>query len=168
MPLANIKQPGVIQISEILRLRRTDENEAETALPWYQNRQILYYSEGLTEGSYDLSLVQRMYKYLAGIGELYFTEILDNQNWLTIGDVTLSEENMPIVLGNERFWGRGFGKQVIGRLLERAQLIGLERIYIPAIYKYNERSRRLFTSSGFTKVAETEIDESFEIRFVAD
>lgn len=168
MPLQNIKQPKVIQINDTLRLRRIDENEAEIALPWYQNQQILYFSEGLTEGSYDVALVQRMYKYLAGIGELYFIEILNNQNWLPIGDVTLSEENMPIVLGNERFWGRGLGKQVIEKLLERAQTVGLERIFIPTIYKYNERSRNLFTSFGFMKVAETETDESFELRFDTD
>jgi RimJ/RimL family protein N-acetyltransferase len=164
MPFNNIVQPDIIEIDENLRLRKTDESENETALPWYQNPMVLYYSEGMTEGNYDLNVICRMYKFLGTMGELYFIEALEDGAWKPIGDATLSDRNMPIAIGDERYWGKGIGKKVIGKLLDRAREIGMDRIFIPAIYKYNERSRNLFTSFGFVKVAENEKEDSFELR----
>jgi RimJ/RimL family protein N-acetyltransferase len=163
MSFNNIIQPGIIEIDENIRLRRTDESEKETALPWYQNPKVLFYSEGMTEGTYDLDVINRMYKFLGTIGELYFIEALEDGSWKPIGDVTLSDKNMPIAIGDEAYWGKGIGKKVIGRLLDRAREIGIDRISIPAIYKYNDRSRNLFTSFGFIKIAEDEKEDSFEL-----
>ena len=77
---------------------------------------------------------------------------------------SLSEQNMPIAIGDERYWGKGIGKKVIKKLIDRAKIINLEKIYIPAIYKYNDRSRNLFTSLGFIMVGENEKEESFELK----
>ena len=165
MPANKIKQPEIIEITETLRLVKIDENQAEMALPWYQDREILYYSEGRShqEDGYSLEVVRKMYKYLGKIGELYFIEVLEDDKWYPIGDVTLSEENMPIILGDKKYWGQGIGKKVISTLIDRAKDIGLEKIHIPTIYKYNDRSRNLFKSFGFVKVAENEKEESYQL-----
>ena len=159
-----IKQPDIIDINVELRLRKFDKSEYVKALPWYQNPQVLYFSEGVTDTVYDMDIVNRMYKYLEAIGELYFIEVYESNSWFPIGDVTLSDKNMPIVIGNAKYWGKGIGKNVIGVLLRRARDIGLNKIYIPAIYKYNERSKKLFEAFGFVKVSENEKEESFELK----
>jgi RimJ/RimL family protein N-acetyltransferase len=164
MPFQNIMQPEIIDLNQGLRLRKFNIGEESTAHSWYQNPSVLYYSEGITEGSYDMEVIQRMYKFLSSIGELYFIEALEDGDWVPIGDVTLSDKNMPIVLGDQRYWGKGIGKKVISRLLDRAREIGLQKICIPAIYKYNDRSRNLFTSFGFVKVAENDKEDSFELK----
>jgi len=164
MAFKNIKQPPIININEELRLKTWGKDEWQVAISWYQNPQVLYYSEGVENRVYDLATINRMYNYLDSIGELYFIQALEEGKWETIGDVTLSEENMPIVIGDEKYWGKGIGKRVIGKLIERAKEIKLKRIFIPEIYKYNERSRNLFKFFGFEKVAEDHKGESYELK----
>lgn len=163
MPLKEIKQPEIINIDEKLRLRILNKDNWSIALPWYQNAKVLYYSEGVTDKVYDMDMINRMYTYLEAIGELYFIELLENDSWKLIGDVTLSEENMPIVIGEEKYWSGGIGRKVIGKLIERAKVINLNKICVPQIYHYNESSRILFKSMGFVKVAENDKEESYEL-----
>ncbi|MCB2290545.1 GNAT family N-acetyltransferase [Clostridium sp. CS001] len=159
-------QPQIIPIDENLRLRNPDKIEWKTALPWYQNPKVLLYSEGVTDKVYDMDIINRMYKYLNSIGELYFIEIFQGKIWKSIGDVTLAEKNMPIAIGYEEYWGRGIGKKVIGKLIERAKSIGLSKIYIPEIYLYNNRSQNLFISMGFIEVNKNNIEKSYELNLL--
>lgn len=164
MAIRNIEQPNVIIIDNELRLRKAREEEWKVALSWYENPKALYYSEGLIQEIYDMEIINRMYSYLSSIGELYFIEILEKDTWTPIGDITLSEENMPIIIGDEKYWGRGIGKKSVLALINRAESIKLDKIHIPTIYKYNERSKNLFISIGFIKVKEDEDSESYELK----
>lgn len=163
MGIKGIIQSETIFINEGLRLRSPDKTEWKAALPWYQNPKVLYYSEGVTDKVYDIEIINRMYSCLSSIGELYFIEVFEEGVWKSIGDVTLSENNMPIAIGDEKYWGKGIGKKVITKLIERAKLIGLSKIYIPQIYLYNNRSEALFTSMGFIEVNKNETEKSYEL-----
>jgi RimJ/RimL family protein N-acetyltransferase len=164
MPIKDIIQPYTILIEEDVRLRTPNRTDWEKALPWYQNPSMLYYSEGVTDKVYDMDIISRMYEFLSKIGELYFIEIYEEDDWKAIGDATLSEENMPIAIGNEKYWGKGIGKKVISKLIERAKEIKLKKIYIPAIYTYNERSQNLFKSMGFVEVNSNDREKTFELK----
>ena len=166
MVFKEIIQPQIIFIDENLRLRNPDKIDWKTALPWYQNSKVLLYSEGITDKVYDMNIIDRMYKYLCSIGELYFIETLENKIWRSIGDVTLSEKNMPIAIGDEEYWDRGIGKKVISKLIERAKSIGLSKIYIPKIYLYNNRSQNLFASMGFIEVNKNDTEKSYELNLL--
>ncbi|EQB86291.1 L-amino acid N-acyltransferase YncA [Clostridium punense] len=163
MGIKEITQPDIIDIDKELRLRTPNKNQWEVALPWYENPKVLYYSEGVTDKVYDMEKIKGMYTYLGRVGELYFIEILESGVWKPIGDVTLSEENMPIAIGEEAYWGKGIGKKVIGSLIERARKIGLKKLQVPSIYLYNSRSESLFTSLGFIQINENEKEKSFEL-----
>lgn len=108
-----------------------------------------------------MDTINRMYEYLSNIGELYFIEINENDNWKFIGDVTLSEENLPIIIGDEDYWGKKIGYAVIETLINRAKAIGLKRINIPTIYSYNKRSQNLFKSFGFTEIYDSNLHKSY-------
>jgi RimJ/RimL family protein N-acetyltransferase len=164
MPINNIIQPQIIKIDENLRLVSPNKSDWKKAIPWYHNSSVLYYSEGTTDKVYDMDTINRMYEYLSNIGELYFIEVIMNNEWAAIGDVTLSEINMPIVLGDEGFWGRGIGKKVIKKLIERAKEIAIKRICVPTIYEYNHRSQNLFRSLGFIEIKDSGREKSFELR----
>lgn len=165
MGFQGVIQPLIINIDSNLRLRNPDKSQWKIALPWYQNTKVLYFSEGITDKVYDMDTINRMYGYLSTIGELYFIEIFDDEVWKPIGDVTLSEKNMPIAIGEEKYWGRGIGKKVISKLIERAKVIGLSKICVPAIYLYNSRSQALFTSMGFIEVNKNDKEKSYELDF---
>lgn len=156
------EQPKIIQINETLRLKTPKKSEWDLAYPWYQNQQVMYLSEGVRNQTYDLYHIYNMYEYLSTRGELYFIEVKEENEWRAIGDVTLWEENLPIAIGEEAYWGQGIGKAVIQTLLKRAKSLGVTKIAVPAIYHYNTRSLRLFESCGFKKVGENETEKSYE------
>ena len=156
------QQPKLININETLRLRTPDKKDWDLAYPWYQNPKVMYLSEGVTNQTYELYHIYNMYEFLSTRGELYFIEVKEDGKWIPIGDVTLWEENLPIAIGDERYWGRGIGKLVIKTLLKRAKFLGMTKISVPAIYHYNIGSQRLFESCGFKKIGENATEKSYE------
>lgn len=162
LAIRGIKQPDVLYVNDHLRIRKPCKGEWGNALPWYQNKKVMHFSEGISNRAYNLKDVGKMYDYLSSIGELYFIEIYEDK-WKSIGDVTLAESNFPIVIGVEKYWGCGIGKKVIKKLISRAKRIGITKLTIPEIYLYNHRSKRLFTSLGFIKIGQGERAESFEL-----
>lgn len=160
MGIDGIEQPIIIDIDDKLRIRKPKKEEWQKSLEWYKNEKVMYYSEGVQDRTYKKEDINRMYSYLSKIGELYFIEIYEGR-WLSIGDVVLSDRNLPIVIGEERYWGLGIGRKVVNTLLKRAKKIGINSIRIPEIYHYNDRSRRLFESLGFIKCGETKKGESY-------
>ncbi|HHY34272.1 MAG TPA: GNAT family N-acetyltransferase [Firmicutes bacterium] len=150
MAILGYKQPEIIEIDDNLRLRAYDGNFCQ-ALPWYQDPVVYYNSEGITDPSEipDEDYVRRMYEYLSQNGECYFIEVLEGGEFVPIGDVTLKEENPPIVIGVPKYRGIGIGKKVMRAIIARARELGIKRFYNTAIYDYNTASRRLFESVGF-------------------
>lgn len=145
-------QPEILVVDEDLRLKKHPKENWKLALPWYSNEKVLLFSEGIKDGrTYDLDTINKMYTYLESIGELFFIEIKEGNRWIPIGDACLSESNTPIVIGDEKHWGKAIGKRVLGALLQRAKQKNMRKISIE-IYDYNERSKNLFQSFGFKKM----------------
>lgn len=147
MAIQGIEQPEIIQIDHTLRLRKYDGSCA-FALPWYQDTDMVSLVDGKKE-IYTMEKLEQMYKYLNDIGELYFIEILENGKYQPIGDVTFWKQDMPIVIGEQLYRGRGIGRKVITALANRGRKLGYHKIYVEEIYNYNEGSKRCFESVGF-------------------
>ncbi|WP_027633792.1 GNAT family N-acetyltransferase [Clostridium hydrogeniformans] len=156
-------QPNIIEIDDSLRLIKPNHDQWKVAISWYENPKVLYYSEGLVDKVYDMKIIESMYRYLSNNGELYFIEVKEDKQWSTIGDVTLSEENLPIVLGYEKYFGQGIGKKVMKVLIERAKTIGIKKLVVPKVYSYNNRSQNLFESLGFKLIKESKSEKSYEL-----
>jgi len=73
MPIPNIQQEELIVIDDNLRLRAYD-GQFELALDWYQDPDMIYMIDGRRD-PYPPERIQRMYKYLARQGEVYFIEV---------------------------------------------------------------------------------------------
>lgn len=146
---------GVYTINDHLRLRKIVRSDYQSALTWYADPKILYFSEG-RESPYTLREVTRMYDYLENIGSVFFIEYFE-AFWKPIGDVTLSEMTMPIVI-DSHYTNRGIGKEVILYLLDIAKEKGFKQISLKGIYLYNDVSQNLFKSCGFV---ETNRDERY-------
>lgn len=157
MPILNVTQPKLIEISDDLRLTQLDltYRNYQIALPWYEDVDTVYAVDGIRE-SYDLDKLQRMYKYLYERGELYFIELKTDDTFQPIGDVTFWQFDMPIVIGDIQSRGRGIGKRVIETLVERGKHLGYEILYVEEIYKFNLASQKAFESVGFLRCEETE------------
>lgn len=152
-----------IEITDKLRLRPYN-HECEFALEWYQDRELLDLVDGEGSLSYDMEKLIRMYTYLNQIGELYFIEVKQDKAFIPIGDVTLCKEDLPIVIGDKNYRGKGIGSKVIEALKIRARLLGYMQLQVREIFSYNKGSQRLFEKKGFEKFKTTEKGYSYRCR----
>lgn len=133
------------------------------AFPWYQDEELVYLVDGVRQ-PYSKEKLLRMYSYLAQYGQLYFIEILENGYWKPIGDVTLSPYDMPIVIGEPYYRGRGIGKKVLQLLISKAQDLGWTEVNVREIYDYNISSQKCFEALGFVKMKQTEKGHSYQLK----
>ncbi len=160
MPMENIIQPAVIPIDETLRLRAYD-GVCDFALDWYQDIETVKLIDGVEE-PYDREKLHRMYDYLNAHGELYFIEVLEGEQFLPVGDVTLWQEDLPIVISRP-YQNKGIGKRVIAALIRRSRELGWKELNVEMIYHYNNGSRRLFEGADFVACAENEKGRSYKL-----
>lgn len=154
MPIENVPQPAFLFIDDTLRLRRYD-GEFRFAFDWYQDEEMVYFVDGVRR-TYDLCMLRGMYEYLNRKGELYFIEAGTPEGWKPIGDVTFWQQDMPIVIGDAACRGRGVGRRVINRLIERGRELGYTELYVNEIYSFNAASQKCFESVGFRPYQATE------------
>ena len=88
------------------------------------------------------------------------------ENGFQLGDVTLSQDNFPIVIGNSAYQHRGLGKKILSTLIELARVKGWKELRVKEIYTYNHASRRCFKSLGFVENGATEKGMSFILKLI--
>ena len=159
MAIDGIPQPEFIPIDDALRLRRFD-GQYDFALPWYQDPEMVYLVDGERK-PYTPDLLARMYSYLDHAGELYFIEAFEDGAFRPIGDVTFWQEDMPIVIGDPRWRGKGVGRRVISVLVAHGKAPGYSALYVREIYDFNIASRKCFESVGFRRFKDTEKGASY-------
>lgn len=161
MPIPGIAQPDLLEIEYGLRLRRFDGQFA-FALPWYQDEETVLLVDG-KQTHYTEEALAQMYAYLDARGELYFIEVLIDGGYHPVGDVTFWREDMPIVIGDRRFRGKGIGGKVVAALIARGRTLGYDRLGVAEIYDCNAPSRRCFESAGFRACEKTAQGSRYEL-----
>lgn len=152
MGIIGIEQPSIITIDQDLRLRKYN-GQHDFALPWYQDTENVWMIDGDQE-LYTPEYLGKMYAWWSDHYEVYFIEILEQGHYKPIGDVSFGQDDMPILMGEKQYRGRGIAKKVISTLIERAKELGFEEILIEEIYSWNTPSQNLFTSLGFKAVGD--------------
>lgn len=158
MPIPNVTQPDILLIDGALRLRKFD-GSFDFAFDWYQDENTVWLVDGVRR-PYSRETLENMYRYLDDHGELYFIEVLE-EGWKPIGDVCFWKEDMPIVIGDPAYRGRGIGGQVIEALINRGRELGYDRLMVNEIYEYNHASRKCFENAGFRVLEQTEKGNRF-------
>ena len=101
----------ILQIDNTLRLVPYYQvNHCEEAFAWYQDVNLVYLVDGVKR-PYSPATLEAMYSYLDQHGELFWIEVKEKGEWFPIGDVTLSQDNLPIVIGNSAYQHRGLGNR---------------------------------------------------------
>ena len=161
MAIQGIEQPEMIQIDNALRLRKYDGVHV-FALSWYQDEVTVWLVDG-NRNPYTMERLGGMYRYLNEAGELYFIEVYENDTYKPVGDVTFWQEDMPIVIGDPNYRGKGIGRRVIQSLIRRGRMLGFDHLEVGEIYDWNEGSRRCFESVGYTLYEKTEKGHSYRM-----
>lgn len=162
MAIQGIEQPEILQIDDLIRLRKYD-GIYDFAFEWYQDEETVHLVDGVRK-PYSQETLKCMYEYLNKQGELYFIEVLVGEGYRPIGDVCFWKDDMPIVIGDRAYRGQGIGKKVIGFFIERGKSLGYETLRVNEIYDFNTASRRCFENFGFKAYEKTEKGSRYEIK----
>ena len=151
----------IIQINSSLRLVPYYlADHRDVALTWYQDVDLVEFVDG-DRIPYNVEKLNDMYSYLEKHGDLFWIEFREKGEWLPIGDVTLSQENLPIVIGNPTYQHQGIGRKVLKTLIDLARKKGWKQLKVQEIYTFNRISIRCFESLGFVESGATEKGLSF-------
>ncbi len=146
-------------INNNLRLNDLNYNSEyilKHAMKWYEDEEVLYYSEGISsnykKNSFSREKILQMYKYLSSQGMLLFIEIKNKETnkWFPIGDITIYEKELPLIIGNIEYRNKGLGKLVINKALDIAKNLNITQITNVKIYHYNKRSLEVYKKNGFS------------------
>ena len=123
MAINNIEQPNIININESLRLIKYNGNY-EIALSGYQDPYVYQNSEGIFDDikKPDLEYIKGMFKWLNNNGELYYIQVKDGQDYISIGDVTIKDVNPPITIWYEKYRFIGIGTTVMKTIIKRIRI----------------------------------------------
>ena len=93
-----------------------------------------------------------MYRYLCRNGECYYIKYKERGKWRLIGDISLYNGQIAVVIAKE-WQNRHLGRKCVRALLERAKNIGCKQIEAK-IYPFNRQSQKMFLSVGFVKISD--------------
>ncbi len=146
---------------EPIRLREARiPQDVASAVAWYQDPEVLHFSEGDGVQPYDETVVTRMYEHFRERGTMFIVEVeLSNGKRFPIGDAALCHDTLPIVIGDPRYRSRGYGRRVLEILIDTACALGWSELRVGKIFEYNDRSLRLYASAGF-EVSGRSIDDA--------
>ena len=147
----------------VLDLRPLTEADWQTLLPWNQDPEVLYYSEGDPVQRWELADIQEIYRQVSQEAYCFMVELSGRP----IGECWLQQMNVPrilrrypegdsrridLVIGEKELWGRGLGTRIIGLLTRFGfRQEGCDRIFA-IVCDHNPRSRRAFEKAGFRLV----------------
>lgn len=158
----------IIQINSSLRLLPYFlADHRDVALTWYQDVDLVELVDGV-RSPYNVEKLNAMYSYLEKHGDLFWIEFRKKGEWLPIGDVTLSQENLPIVIGNPAYQHQGLGRKVLSTLIDLARQRGWKELKVQEIYDFNHASRRCFESFGFVESGSTEKGTSLLLKLYSN
>ncbi|MCD6289180.1 MAG: GNAT family N-acetyltransferase [Anaerolineae bacterium] len=166
-------------------LRPFRELDLPFALVWYQDKEVLRLCEGSGIVARSVGDIRPIYEYLSQHGYLFIIEVTGE----VIGEVCLERMNLPwvrdlypgeriyrlpIMIGDRRYWGQGYGTETVELLLAFGfERLEADRFYIPGVWGFNQRALRLWRRLGFREVTSRpvildrwgRIDETDEIDF---
>ena len=77
--------------------------------------------------------------------------------------MTFWQADIPIVIGDPAWRGKGIGGKVVRTLIQRGRLLGYEKLEVGEIYDFNPGSRRCFEAAGFRATTQTETGWHYEL-----
>ena len=143
-------QPKQIIVNEEVSLVKYYPYYKET-IKWYQDLELCKQVDNI-DYVYDKEKLSKMYRYLNKHGEVYYIKYKNNGRYKLIGDVSLWNNTMAIVIRKE-YQNKHIGRSVVKTILNRAREIGKKEIIVE-IYSFNKQSQKMFLSVGFKKIDE--------------
>ncbi len=139
-------------------LRPLEKNDLEISLKWLTDPQVNKY---LSHNFRDLTHAQeeKWFNYIKGSGQDIVFAIIDKETGLHIGNCSLhkidkrkQKAELGIVIGEKKYWDKGYGTDAVKTLLRFASgALALSNIRLN-VYNYNKRAIKAYRRCGFKTV----------------
>jgi RimJ/RimL family protein N-acetyltransferase len=165
---------------ERVTLRPMTEGDWDALLRWNSDPEVLYYTEGGDVTSYDLEMVQKIYRGTSQNAFCFIVEV-DRKDvgecWLQRMNLERVLERYPgkdcrridLMIGEKALWGRGLGSDPIRTLTRFGfEQEGADLIFGCEVADYNPRSLGAFRKAGYRVDATVEQPPGKKARCVHD
>lgn len=134
-------------------LRKIKASDKKYFAKWWRDKELLKLTSGILKVISDKK-VDKYFKNVLGSKKDYHFILTLNKK--VIGHISLAKRKnnwyeTQIVIGEKKYWGRGYGSEAIKLLIQKAKRLRISKIYLE-VKPTNTRAIHAYERCGFKKV----------------
>ncbi|MDP2629376.1 MAG: GNAT family N-acetyltransferase [Candidatus Harrisonbacteria bacterium] len=136
-----------------IALRKIKAADKKYFARWWRDKELLKLTSGILTLISDKEVDKYFQNILKSEKDYHFIITLNGK---AIGHISLAKRRndwyeTQIVIGDRKYWGKGYGSQAIKLLIKRAGRLNIFKIYLE-VRSTNVRAIRTYKHCGFRKV----------------
>lgn len=137
----------------IIKLRKVTSTDKKYFARWWRDKKLLKLTSGILRRISDKEVNKYFLNILESKKDCHFMITLDSK---VIGHISLAKRRnnwyeTQIVIGEKKYWGKGYGSQAITLLIKKAKKVKISKIYLE-VRPTNIRAIHAYEKCGFQKV----------------
>lgn len=134
-------------------LRKIKLSDKKYFAKWWRDKELLKLTSGILRRISDQKISQYFQNILNSEKDYHFIITLNKK---PIGHISLVKRKnnwyeTEIVIGEKKYWGKGYGSKAIKLLIQKAKRFKISKIYLE-VRPNNIRAIRAYENCGFQKV----------------
>ncbi len=135
-------------------LRQIHIEDKKHFAKWWRDADLIKLTSGCLDPISDKDVSRYFASMLKSKTDYHFMILVDKE---VIGHIVLSQRHhnwyeTQVVIGNSKYWGKGYGTEAIKQLLKNAQNMGISKIYLE-VRPDNARAIAAYKKCGFQEKA---------------
>lgn len=144
--------PNALIIMPKITLKKIKPADKKYFTKWWRDKTLLELTSGIFKPISDKKITKYFLAILRSKKNYHFLICLDKK---TIGHISLvkrtdSRHETQIIIGEKKYWSRGYGATAIKILLNKAKRIGISKIFLE-VRPTNLRAIKAYEKCGFVK-----------------
>ncbi len=136
-----------------ITLREVNSADKKYFTGWWRDKELLKLTSGVLRYISDEEINKYFQDILKSKKDWHFMITFDKK---TIGHISLAKRKngwreTQIIIGEKKYWGKGYGSRAIKAIVKRAKQAGISKIYLE-VRLTNIRAIRAYENCGFQKV----------------
>ena len=136
-----------------ISLRKIKRDDKNYFAKWWRDKELLKLTSGILKRISNQEVDTYFQKILHNKKDYHFTIVANGK---TIGHTSLAKRQnnwyeTQIIIGEKKYWGRGYGLEAIKSLIRKVNRFGISKIYLE-VRPTNSRAIRAYEQCGFQKM----------------
>jgi len=153
----DVKSPLYMMIIKtkpnVILLRKIKLSDRNCFAKWWRDKELLKLTSGILKLISDKEVGKYFLAILRSKNDYNFIIIIDKK---VIGHISLVKRKnnwyeTQIVIGEKKYWGKGYGPKAISSLIKKAKRLGISKIYLE-VRPDNIRAIKSYENCGFQKI----------------